>query len=120
MDSVCFDLEKENEDNSNRNETDVPSSTSKKRKRTKDTESKVLSCEKACKPRKKIKRQKKGFTLCLAKCYTLLLIIAIQICPFSLSFVEHVTKPTQCLNIIVSFINKQLNNNLCVSFQANA
>ncbi|KAF4113014.1 transcription factor TFIIIB component B'' homolog isoform X2 [Onychostoma macrolepis] len=47
VDSVCFDLEKENEDSSNMNEADVPSSTSKKRKRTKDTEPKVLSCEKA-------------------------------------------------------------------------
>ncbi len=57
MDSVCFDLEKENEDSSNMNGADVPSITSKKRKRTKDTE--------ACKPRKEIKTKKKGFTLCV-------------------------------------------------------
>lgn len=62
VDSVCFDLEKENEDSCNVNEADVPmpSSTSKKRKRTKDTKPKVLSCEKTCKPRKKNKTPKKG------------------------------------------------------------
>ncbi|KTF96209.1 hypothetical protein cypCar_00002073 [Cyprinus carpio] len=65
VDSVCFDLEKENEDSSDMNEADVSSSTSKKRKRTKDTEPKVLSCEKACKQRKKNKTPKKGFTLLL-------------------------------------------------------
>uniref|UniRef100_A0A9J7YUG2 Myb-like domain-containing protein n=1 Tax=Cyprinus carpio carpio TaxID=630221 RepID=A0A9J7YUG2_CYPCA len=59
VDSVCFDLEKENEDSSDMNEADVSSSTSKKRKRTKDTEPKVLSCEKACKQRKKNKTPKK-------------------------------------------------------------
>ncbi|KAI2664467.1 hypothetical protein H4Q32_002684 [Labeo rohita] len=47
VDSVCFDLEKENEDSSNMNEADVPSSTSKKRKRTKET-----------KPKKKNKKKK--------------------------------------------------------------
>ncbi|XP_059405258.1 transcription factor TFIIIB component B'' homolog [Carassius carassius] len=58
VDSVCFDLEKENEDSSNMNEADVSSSTSKKRKRTKDTEPKVL-CEKVSKQRKKNKTPKK-------------------------------------------------------------
>ncbi|KAG1937241.1 transcription factor TFIIIB component B'' [Pimephales promelas] len=60
VDSVCFDLEKENQDGCNVNEADVPSSTSKKRKRTKNTKPKVLSCEKTCKPRKKNKTPKKG------------------------------------------------------------
>ncbi|XP_048045001.1 transcription factor TFIIIB component B'' homolog isoform X3 [Megalobrama amblycephala] len=60
VDSVCFDLEKENEDSCNVNEADVPSSTSKKRKRTKDTKPNVLSCEKTRKPRKKNKTLKKG------------------------------------------------------------
>ncbi|KAK7173497.1 hypothetical protein R3I93_003346 [Phoxinus phoxinus] len=60
VDSVCFDLEKENKDGCNVNDADVPSSTSKKRKRTKDTKPKVLSCEKTCKPRKKNKTPKKG------------------------------------------------------------
>ncbi|XP_026067122.1 uncharacterized protein LOC113049195 isoform X2 [Carassius auratus] len=58
VDSVCFDLEKENEDSSNMNEADVSSSTSKKRKRTKDTEPKVLY-EKVSKQRKKNKTPKK-------------------------------------------------------------
>ncbi|XP_077087626.1 uncharacterized protein bdp1 isoform X3 [Siphateles boraxobius] len=60
VDSVCFDLEKENKDGCNVNEAYVPSSTSKKRKRTKDTKPKVLSCEKTCKPRKKNKTPIKG------------------------------------------------------------
>ncbi|XP_067294392.1 transcription factor TFIIIB component B'' homolog isoform X2 [Pseudorasbora parva] len=60
VDSVCFDLEKENEDGCNVNEADVLQSTSKKRKRTNDTKPKVLSCEKTCKPRKKNKTPKKG------------------------------------------------------------
>ncbi|XP_052413806.1 transcription factor TFIIIB component B'' homolog isoform X5 [Carassius gibelio] len=58
VDSVCFDLEKENEDSSNMNEADVSSSTSKKRKRTKDTEPKVLY-EKVSKQKKKNKTPKK-------------------------------------------------------------
>lgn len=71
MDSVCFDLEKENKAVCNVNEADVPSSTSKKRKRTKDTKPKVLSCEKTCKPRKKNKTPKKGFTLFITKTYVI-------------------------------------------------
>ncbi|KAL1274816.1 hypothetical protein QQF64_027630 [Cirrhinus molitorella] len=54
LDSVCFDLEKENEDSSNVNISDVLSNTSKKRKRTKDAEPKRV------KPNKKNKKQKKG------------------------------------------------------------
>ncbi|XP_016305020.1 transcription factor TFIIIB component B'' homolog [Sinocyclocheilus anshuiensis] len=55
VDSVCFDLEKENEDSSNMNEADVPSSTSKKRKRTKDTEPKTCKASKKNKTPKKAK-----------------------------------------------------------------
>lgn len=100
VDSVCFDLEKENEDSSNMNVADVPSSTSKKRKRTKDTEPKT------CKASKKNKTPKKGFTLYLNFFFMWLLIIVIQICPFCLLLVVHYgPKPTECLNIIISCIN---------------
>jgi len=100
VDSVCFDLEKENQDGCNVNEADVPSSTSKKRKRTKNTKPKVLSCEKTCKPRKKNKTPKKGFTLFIAKTLyvmghncnsdlAMLSVICSAVCSKSLMVSEH-------------------------------
>lgn len=100
MDSVCFDLEKENEDSCNVNEADVPSSTSKKRKRTKDTKPNVLSCEKTRKPRKKNKTLKKGFTISV---YYKMFYVIPHNCNLDLSMLSFVVhygpNLTQCLKI---------------------
>nr|XP_055056058.1 transcription factor TFIIIB component B'' homolog isoform X5 [Misgurnus anguillicaudatus] len=53
------DLEKENEDSSNVKGSDITSSTSKKCKRKRNTEPKLSSCEKTCKPSKNHKKKSK-------------------------------------------------------------
>lgn len=117
MDSVCFDLEKENQDGCNVNEADVPSSTSKKRKRTKDTKPKVLSCEKTCKPRKKNKTPKKGFTLFITKT---LYVIALN-CNSDLSMLFVICSAGWSKSHTVSEHNNKLNDSsIYLSFQANA